>query len=92
MGLRKIGYLKANVSEIKELPKGFNVGYSNVYTTKKDTKVAIIPCGYADGVNIQTGIDMFRTIDKIRYIVGDFKNIFIYYKFSKIYRNFCNYD
>ena len=76
MGLRKIGYLKANVAEIKELPKGFNIGYSNVYTTKKDTKVAIIPCGYADGVNIQTGIDMFRTIDKIRYIVGDFKNIF----------------
>ena len=76
MGLRKIGYLKANVAEIKELPKGFNIGYSNVYTTKRDTKVAIIPCGYADGVNIQTGIDMCRTIDKIRYIVGDLKNIF----------------
>ena len=76
MGLRKIGYLKANVAEIKDLPKGFNIGYSNVYTTKRDTKVAIIPCGYADGVNIQTGTDMFRTIDKIRYIVGDLKNIF----------------
>ena len=76
VGLRKIGYLKANVAEIRELPKGFNVGYSNVYTTKKDTKVAIIPCGYADGVNVETGRDMFRVIDKIRYIVGDFKNIF----------------
>ena len=73
MGLRKIGYLKANVSEIKNLPKGFNIGYSNVYTTKKDMKVAIIPCGYADGVNIQTGRDMLRIIDKIRYIVGDIK-------------------
>ena len=75
MGLRKIGYLKANVAEIKELPKGFNVGYSNVYTTKKDTKVAIIPCGYSDGVNVETGKDMFRLIDKIRYVVGDLKNI-----------------
>lgn len=76
MGLRKIGYLKANVAEIRELPKGFNVGYSNVYTTKQDTEIAIIPCGYADGVNVETGRDMFRLIDKIRYIVGDLKNIF----------------
>lgn len=75
VGLRKIGYLKANVAEIKEFPKNFNIGYSNVYKTKKDTKVAIIPCGYADGVNIETGKDMFRKIDKIRYIVGDIKNL-----------------
>lgn len=74
MGLRKIGYLKANVTEIKELPKKFNVGYSNVYKTKTNTKVAIIPCGYMDGVNIQTGRDMFRLVDKIRYIVRDFKD------------------
>ena len=76
MGLRKIGYLKSNVAEIKELPKGFNVGYSNAYTTNKNTKVAIIPCGYMDGVNIETGRDMFRTVDKLRYISRDIKNAF----------------
>ena len=74
MGLRKIGYLKANVAEIKELPKNFNIGYSNSYKTKRATKVAIIPCGYMDGVNIHTGKDMFRGIDKIRYIVRDIKD------------------
>lgn len=76
MGLRKIGYLKSNVAEIKELPKGFNIGYSNTYTTKQKTKVAIIPCGYMDGVNIDTGRDMFRKIDKLRYIVRDIKDAF----------------
>lgn len=74
MGLRKIGYLKSNVAEIKELPKGFNIGYSNTYTTKRDTKIAIIQCGYMDGVNIQTGRDMFRNIDKLRYIIRDIKD------------------
>ena len=74
MGLKKVGYLKSNVAEIKELPKGFNVGYSNAYTTKRNTTVAIIPTGYMDGINIQTGRDMFRTVDKIRYIVRDIKD------------------
>ena len=74
MGLKKIGYLKSNVAEIKELPKGFNVGYSNAYTTKRTTTVAIIPTGYMDGINIQTGRDMFRIVDKIRYIVRDIKD------------------
>ena len=76
MGLRKIGYLKSNITEIKELPKNFYIGYSNAYKTKRNPKIAIVPTGYMDGVNIQAGRDMFRPIDKLRYIVRDIKDAF----------------
>ena len=75
LGLRRIAKLETNVVEIKELPKKFNVGYSNTYSTKKETKVAIIPSGYMNGINITSGKDMFRNIDKLRYIVRDFKDL-----------------
>lgn len=82
IGLKKIGYLESAVSEIKDLPKAFNVGYSNTYETKAETKIAVIPCGYMDGINIINNRDMFRTIDKLRYIVRDIKDFF---KKQKIY-------
>ena len=90
LGLKHIGYLEAEVSEIKQLPKGFNIGYSNTYTTKKETTIALIPAGYMDGINIETGRDMFRTVDKLRYIVRDVKDFFKNQnKYVKIGDNKC---
>lgn len=76
IGLKRIAYLESQVTEIKELPKGFNIGYSNIYTTPKKMRVAIIPCGYMNGVNVKNDRDMFRTIDKMRYLLESIKAFF----------------
>lgn len=40
---------KTKIAQIKILEKGESIGYGLTYITKKQTKVAIIPQGYADG-------------------------------------------
>ena len=73
--LNKIAYLKSEITEIKELPKKFNIGYSNSYRTKKQTKIAIIPCGYMQGFNVKAEDDLFRIVDKLRIIKNDIKKL-----------------
>jgi alanine racemase len=75
-GLKKIGFLKTTITELKVLPKDFNIGYLNLYKTKQETKIAIAPIGYKDGFNIINRNDMFRKIDTIRDMWGNVKNLF----------------
>ena len=76
IGLKKIGTLKTNITEIKTVPAGHNIGYLNSYKTKKETKLAFIQTGYADGINVGNQNDMFRLVDRIRRLVRETKNLF----------------
>ncbi len=39
-----------HIAQIKTLPVGHSIGYGLTYVTKKETKIAVIPQGYADGL------------------------------------------
>ena len=41
--------LKSVITSIKEVPAGFKISYGMTYTTKRTTKIAMVPVGYADG-------------------------------------------
>ena len=41
--------LKSHVIMVKTIPEGATVGYGASFTAKRDTRVATIPAGYADG-------------------------------------------
>ena len=73
-GLQKVGYLETEIVDTNSLKKGSNIGYGNTYKTKRDTKTAIIPVGYAHGFMTEKSNDTFRFRDKLRYILGDIKS------------------
>lgn len=43
--------LKSNVSDIRFVAQGSGVSYSHTWIAKKDSLIAIVPIGYADGVH-----------------------------------------
>ena len=50
LGLRPAMTLRAEVALVKRVPAGQGVSYAHRYTTTRETTLALIPLGYADGV------------------------------------------
>ncbi|MFC4590485.1 alanine racemase [Sphaerisporangium corydalis] len=49
-GLRPAMTLSARVAIVKRVPAGTGVSYGHLYTTDRETTLALVPLGYADGV------------------------------------------
>ena len=49
-GLTPAMTLRAAVANVKRVPAGEGVSYGHVYTTARDTTLALVPLGYADGI------------------------------------------
>jgi alanine racemase len=49
-GLRPAMTLRARLASVKRVRAGEGVSYGHAYTTQRDTTLALVPLGYADGI------------------------------------------
>ena len=82
--LKQVMNLQTTVTHLRRLPAGHNVSYGRRWKTPKETTIAVLPIGYADGVRrhltgrLQVMIGEWRypvvgtiTMDQIMVDVGD---------------------
>ena len=53
--LMPVSTLKTRISQIKDIPLGDSVGYNRRWIAERDSRIAIIPIGYADGLSRHLG-------------------------------------
>lgn len=56
--LENVGTLKSIISQIRTIQKGESVGYGRKFMAQKETKIATIPIGYADGIRRSWGNEL----------------------------------
>jgi len=70
-GLRPAMTLRAAVALAKRVPPGEGVSYGHTYTTDRETMLALIPIGYADGVpRHASGVGPVHLAGRVRTIAG----------------------
>ncbi|MBK9760962.1 MAG: bifunctional UDP-N-acetylmuramoyl-tripeptide:D-alanyl-D-alanine ligase/alanine racemase [Flavobacteriales bacterium] len=47
--------LRTVIAQVKRVPKGDSIGYGRRFITERDTRIAILPIGYADGLSRRLG-------------------------------------
>jgi alanine racemase len=48
--MRPVIELKVHILQVRNVPKGATVGYGATWTAKRDSRIAVIAAGYADGI------------------------------------------
>lgn len=74
--LKKIGQVKTSIQEIKTVPKGYNISYGKMFKTKRETKIAVIPIGYIDGLCMRKDRDIFSLKENVKSVGIEIKKFF----------------
>lgn len=69
--LRPVMTLKTQISNIKDVKKGTGISYGQTFITNRDSKIATIPIGYADGFSRLLNHKSLVTINEVKVnVVG----------------------
>ena len=60
LDLKPTWKLKARICQVRDLPAGMSVGYGAEYVTKRQTRTAVIPLGFADGFTLAPEGPVYR--------------------------------
>ncbi len=71
--LKNVSVLKTVISQIKTVKAGDSIGYNRKGIAEKDIKIAILPIGYADGLNrkLSNGKGELSVNGKLAKIIGN---------------------
>ncbi len=69
-GLREAMRVTARLINVKDCPAGQGISYGHQYTTKGETRLGLVPLGYADGVPRHAGNVGPLRLDGQRYTVA----------------------
>jgi alanine racemase len=71
--IRSISRLKTSVSQISKIPAGQTVGYSRKGLIERDSEIAVLPIGYADGYDrrLSNGVGKVYVKGKIAPVIGN---------------------
>lgn len=60
--LENVSTLRSVISQIKHIRKGESVGYNRKWVAEENTRIAIVPVGYADGYDMRLGNGLGRVL------------------------------
>lgn len=71
--LENVSTLRTTISQIKTIEKNESVGYGRMFRAKQTSQIAVVPIGYADGINrkLGNGIGKFMVKGNIVPTVGN---------------------
>jgi len=91
-GLKRIGCLETEITELRTLKKGATSGYAAAFRAKKETKIAVIPLGTQDGFALQKQQELFSFRAFLRACLTEFRRFIKNNRIAKVRINGATYS
>ncbi len=71
LNLKNPWQLKAKIIQVQDYPPGRDIGYSRTFTTRRPSRIAVLPVGYVDGYTVEPVLKPQGFKDLIKVLAKD---------------------